>query len=113
MSPSRKAHLLIASALIAVAIGASPATAAGHRARLSADLASQLSAGTQAIDVIVHGDQAAVDALARRYNVRVKKYLKGSAVLQVTAGQLAAIADDDTQDHLSADIPIRSSADVT
>jgi serine protease AprX len=44
--------------------------------------------------------------------VVVAKRLKNAAVLRVTAGQLAAIADDGSQDHLSADIPIRSSADV-
>ena len=35
---------------------------AQHRARLSADLADHLAAGSQSIDVIVHGDQATVDA---------------------------------------------------
>ena len=101
---------LITTLLVAVSVVA--ARAAVPRARLSADLAAHLAAGSQAIDVIVHGNRAEVDALARRYNVVVKKYMKSGAVLRVTAGQLAAIADDGTQDHLSADIAIRSSADV-
>src|SRR5258706_699273 len=88
--------------------------AAQHRARVSADLADQLTAGSQTITVIVHGDKATVDALARRYNVPVKRYLSEGAVLRVTAGQLAALRDDGDVDHLSGDIRIKSSAaDVT
>jgi serine protease AprX len=90
-----------------------PAGAAGRRARLSADLAEHLAAGSPSIDVIVHGTRAEVDALARRYTVRVRRYLRSGAVLRVTAGQLAALREDESQDHLSADVPIRSVGDVT
>src|SRR5688572_30894936 len=100
---------LLVCALITVCVGVAPVLA-GPRARLSADLADHLAAGSQAIDVIVHGDKAEVDALARRYNVVVKKYMRSGAVLRVNAGQLAALAEDETQEHLSADIPIHSSA---
>ena len=86
---------------------------AEHRARLSAELSDHLAAGSQSIDVIVHGDRATVDALAKRYNVEVKRYLRSGAVLQVNAGQLAAIRQDETIDHLSGDTRIRSIADVT
>src|SRR5262249_48942996 len=88
---------------------ATPAAAA-HHARLSGDLVNSLTAGSQAIDVIVHGDRATVDALAKRYNVKVRKYLKNGAVLRVTAGQLDALAQDDSVDHLSGDVRIESSA---
>ena len=81
---------------------------AAERARLSADLAFHLAAGSASIDVIVHGNSAQVDALARRYNLPITKYLKTGAVLRVTAGQLAALQVDGSQDHLSSDIPIRS-----
>ena len=94
-------------------VAAIPASAAGHRARLSADLNDQLAAGSSSIDVIVHGTRNEVDALAQRYNVRVKRYMKSGVVFQVTAGQLAALQQDDTLDHLSADVPIHSIADVT
>jgi serine protease AprX len=93
-------------------LAAAPVQAA-HRARLSADLATHLQAGTQSIDVIVHGSRAAVDALARQYNLTVRKYLRQGAVLRITAGQLAAVAGDETQDHLSTDLPIRSTGDIT
>src|SRR6266849_2961045 len=96
-----------------LAIAAAPAFAAGHRARMSADLNDQLAAASSSIDVIVHGTRAEVDALAQRYNVRVKRYMKSGVVFRVTAGQLAALQQDETQDHLSADVPIHSIADVT
>jgi serine protease AprX len=109
-SPAR----LVASALVLIAslVPATPALAA-HRARLSADLADHMAAGSQVIYVIVHGDKAAVDALATRYNLVIKRYLKSGGVLTVNAGQLAALRDDETVDHLSGDIRIRSAADVT
>jgi subtilisin family serine protease len=105
-------QLAIAGALAAAAFWlatAAPASAA-HRARLSGDLADQLKAGSQAIDVIVHGDRKTVDTLAARYNVKVRKYLKNGAVLRVTAGQLDALAQDEAVDHLSGDVRIQSSA---
>src|SRR5580693_4762748 len=94
-------------------VAAAPAFAAGHRARLSADLADQLAAGSSSIDVIVNGTRAEVDALAQRYNIRVKRYMKSGVVFRVTAGQLAALQQDETLDHLSADVPLHSIADVT
>lgn len=94
--------------LILLLGGAPAALAAGsHRARLSADLQDHLNAGSQAIEVIVHGDRATVDAIAARYNLVVARYLASGAVLRVTAGQLAALQQDDTVDHLSGNTPIR------
>src|SRR5207247_8420488 len=52
--------------------------------------------------------RAAVDALVGRYNVRVKKVLRDGAVLRVTAGQLDALSQDDSIDHLSGDMRIQS-----
>jgi len=92
-----------------LAFSPSPAAAAAHNARLSADLSDHLSAGSQAIRVIVHGTRAEMDALAVRYNLQIVKYLQSGAVFLVNAGQLAAMRQDDTQDHLSGDIRIQSS----
>src|SRR5215510_5659876 len=100
-----------AGLVVAATLMATPALAQ-HHARLSEDLADHLNAGSQSIDVIVHGDGAAVAALARRYNIRIKKALKEGAVLNVNAGQLDALRRDETQDHISGDMPIRSSSDV-
>src|SRR6266446_4376802 len=103
IAPSSR-RVVPAAAVIACAclFFAAPADAA-HKARLSADLADHLAAGSQTIDVIVHGEKETVDTLATRYNLRVKRYLSSGAVLRLTAGQLAALRDDDTVDHLSGD----------
>src|SRR3981081_430656 len=87
---------------------------AQHRPRLSADLADHPAVRSHAVDVRVHGDQPAVDALANSVNVPVKRYLKsGGAVLRLTAGQLGALQADPAVDHLSGDARIHSVADVT
>jgi serine protease AprX len=91
--------------------GAAPAAAA-HKARLSADLADHLRAGSPSIEVIVHGTRQEVEALAQRYSLRIRKLLKSGAVLRVTAGELEALQQDESVDHLSADIRYRSTADV-
>jgi serine protease AprX len=99
------------AALAFLVLAAAPA-AAGHKARLSADLADHLRAGSPSIDVIVHGTRQEVEALATRYNLRVRKLLKSGAVLRVTAGELDALLQDEAVDHLSNDIRYTSSADV-
>ena len=111
VTPLRRRCLAAAVVLLAF-VSASPAQAA-HRARVSADLEDHLAAGSQTIDVIVHGTRAEIGALVARYNLRVKRYLKSGAVLRVTAGQLAALREDERVDHLSSDLRIRSVADPT
>src|SRR5207237_9985394 len=106
----------VAAACLAASLlfAAAPAAAAGaHTARLSADLADHLSVGSQGIRVIVHGTRSEVDALAQRYNLRIAKYLRSGAVFVVNAGQLEAMRQDDTQDHLSGDIRIVSSVSAS
>src|SRR6266851_10114407 len=100
-----------ACCVLSAAAAAAPASA--HKARVSADLEDHLSAGSQTIRVIVHGTRSEVDAVAARYNLQVARYMKSGAVLEVNAGQLAALRDDDTMDHLSGDIRIKSSVDAT
>ncbi len=107
-----RTRLIVLVTLLLAAAGTASA-GNGHRARLSADLQDHLQAGSQAIDVIVHGDRGTVDALATRYNVRVARYLSSGAVLRVTAGQLAALQQDEAFDHLSGNTPIRVSDLVT
>ena len=97
----RPRSLLVALALLSLA--AAPA-AAEHKARLSADLADHLRAGSPSIDVIVHGTRQEVEALAARYNLRIQKLLKSGAVVRVTAGELDALQRDEAVDHLSNNI---------
>ncbi len=109
--------IVIAVAVVAFSSGLLEQASAqprGGRARLSADLAEHVSTGSGGVDVIVHGTQAEVEALAARYNVRVKRQLRSGAVLRVTGGQLEAIQADGSQEHICPrDILMRSSADVT
>jgi serine protease AprX len=108
VSRSLTAALVGASLLLAPA----PAAAAAHSARLSADLADHLAVGSQTIRVIVHGSRTEVDALAQRYNLTIARYMQSGAVFLVNAGQLAAMRQDEGQDHLSGDIRIQSSVDA-
>src|SRR5262245_43097389 len=96
-------------ALALVILTAAPAAAA-HKARLSLDLADHLRVGTPTIDVIVHGTRQQVEALAQRYNLRIRRLLRSGAVLRMTAGELDALSQDDAVDHLSADIQYRTSS---
>ena len=83
-----------------------------HRARLSADLEERLSAGAPSIDVIVQKSRTEVEALARRYNLRIRRHLRSGTVLRLTAGQLDALRHDSDVEHLSSDLPVRSSAAI-
>ena len=86
----------------------------GHKARLSADLQDHLVANSQSIEAIVHGSRATCDALARSYGLVVQRYLTvDGCVFRLTAGQLAALQQDDTQDHISGNTRIKSSDAVT
>jgi serine protease AprX len=110
----RLTSLLFGRAVFAAMACASLATPAQaqhqHRARLSADLADHLTAGSSSVEVIVDGDKATVDRLAARYNLVVRRYMRSGGVLRVNAGQLSALQSDDELDHLSGNIKYRSAA---
>ncbi|HEX4346953.1 MAG TPA: hypothetical protein VHZ73_05235, partial [Vicinamibacterales bacterium] len=103
----------IAVAVFAIGglLAAQPAHAQ-HRARLSADLADAIKTGSTGVDVIVHGSKTFIDATAARHGLKVKRYMKSGAVFHVNAGQLFVLQQDETLDHLSADVRIKGS-DVT
>ena len=63
-NPVKLSLRLSTVALAAAGILMAAPAHAEHHARLSADLADHLGAGSQTIDVIVHGDAASVSALA-------------------------------------------------
>ncbi|MBZ5560517.1 MAG: S8 family serine peptidase, partial [Acidobacteriia bacterium] len=110
---SRGRFLSGVCAAVLILSAAVPA-AAEHAARLSADLHDHLAAGSQSIEVIVHGTKANCDAIARTYNLVVKRYLTADGcVLRVNAGQLAAMRQDESIDHLSGNTRIRSLDEVT
>ncbi|MEO8522344.1 MAG: S8 family serine peptidase, partial [Acidobacteriota bacterium] len=91
-----------------------PAQAGPHKARLSRDLADRIAAGgSGAADVIVSGTPETLQALAARYGARVKKSLRGGAVLEVPAGQLGSFSEDADVDHASGDVPVHRAMAVT
>src|SRR4051812_6584688 len=91
-----------------------PAYAAPHRARLSRDLADRVAAGREdSTSVIVSGTPETVQELAARYGARIKKSLRGGAVLEVTGGQLTALSQDPDVDHASGDVRVQRTMAVT
>jgi serine protease AprX len=103
------ALLFLGSPVVATA-----APSRGHVARVSADLQDHLDVGSQSIEILLHGTRASCDSVATTYNLVVRRYLMtDGCVLRVTAGQLAALRQDDAVDHISGDTRIQSSDQVT
>ena len=65
------------------------------------------------VQSIVDGDYAQVEELADRYNLKVKRHLRRGGVLEVTGGQLDALARDPDVTHVSADSVVRPTMAVT
>ena len=98
---------LVRSPLLACAFALRGGAGGGRPASRAAQRRSggPPAGGDAGLDVIVHGSRTTVDGLARQYNLTVRKYLREGAVLRITAGQLAALAADESQDHISPDSP--------
>src|SRR6185369_6698801 len=77
----------LASVLIALfLLGASiQPVAAQHHARLSEDLTEPLAAGSQTIDVIVHGNAKEVAALTRKSTMTITKPMRSGAAVRMNA----------------------------
>src|SRR5437868_2452950 len=108
-----KASRLVRRASLAfiVAMAALPAVPAAaqspHRARLSRDLAERLQHRVEApTEIIVSGDADTVDQLVARYGARLKKRMATGAVLEATGGQLDAISQDPSVDHVSGNATV-------
>ena len=101
---------------MAVALSFPAAVDAGQRgrAKLSKTLADRIEARSdEPVQIIVDGDRAQIERLARRYNLEVKRHLRRGGVLEVTGGQLDALARDPDVTHLSADSVVRPTMAVT
>src|SRR5690348_14100195 len=103
--------LLVAGVLVTAPIE----TQAGpHRARVSRDVADRLAQRVESTsDVIVSAGDAAIDQVAARYGARVKRRIRGGAVLEVTGGQLEALTSDSDVDHIAGDLPVHRMMAVT
>ncbi|HUE86978.1 MAG TPA: S8 family peptidase, partial [Vicinamibacterales bacterium] len=100
--------LVIVAALVAAA---HPANAQNPRARLSRDLAAILTQSTPAatvVNVIVSGNAAFVDRLARRHGAAITKTLTHGAVLSLPLAGLRTLADDAEAGAVSGDGVMRS-----
>src|SRR6185436_13746868 len=104
---SRHLHTM-AFALAMLAAASLPAEARQRGPRLSKDLADRVNARLDApASVIVSGSDRDVQTLATRYGARVRKSLRGGAVLDLTGGQLVALSQDPDVAHLSGDARVR------
>src|SRR5215208_3266367 len=113
-SGRRARQLRCFAVLLVIAFLGVNAEAASHRARLSEDVAQRLAAGSDdSSSVIISGTDAQIQILAARYGARVKKTVRGGAVLDLTGGQLAALAADPDVDHVSGDVQVRRMMAVT
>ena len=99
---------------IALSLAFPTAVDAGQRPRLSKTLADRLEAGSnEPVQIILDGDRTHVERLAKRYNLVVTRYLRRGGVLEVTGGQLDALARDPEASHISADSVVRPMMAVT
>ena len=100
--------LVCATLLVVMAPVPVDAQVGPRRARVSRDVAERLARGTEAsTDVIVAAADGAIDQLALRYGARVKRRIRGGAVLEVTGGQLEAISEDADVAHVAGDVPVQ------
>ncbi|HMF93642.1 MAG TPA: S8 family peptidase [Vicinamibacterales bacterium] len=83
-----------------------------HRALLSSDLLQHVGASARA-RVFVHGDAATIDALAARYHLEVLRRLEHGAVFAASSAELDALAADSAVDHLSGDVPVKTSMSIS
>jgi serine protease AprX len=106
MMHKRTAVALALCAASALTLRGAPAP---HRAHLSIDLARlQERRGPARARVIVHGDDATIDAIAARHHLQVLRRMAHSAVLAANGDEVGRLAADAALDHLSGDEPIKN-----
>src|SRR4051812_34917492 len=107
----RAALWLTAALLLALPLAAG---AQSRRSRLPEDLRAHLRNGdVKASRVIVTGSAERIAAIAARHGVRVRRWLDTGAVIEVPAGELGSLADDNEVDELAADQVVRSHMAIT
>src|SRR4029079_447495 len=68
---------------------------------------------TDTSSVIVEGSDAEVQALVARYGARLKKAVRGGAVLEVTGAQLAAVSEGPVFTYISGEARVQRMMGVT
>jgi subtilisin family serine protease len=85
-----------------------------RRAHLSADLAEHQARRTTARKrVIVHGADRDLDLLAWRHRLQVVARSHGAAVVLANSAELSDLSRDWAVEHLSGDLPVRSSTAIS
>ena len=116
MLPILRRTCLVLLAGVVTCLAAMPADAQPrwHRARMSRDLADRLQRRVEApAEIIVSATDEGVDQLVALYGARLKKRLRGGAVLEATGGQIDAISQDPDVDHLSGNPDVHRMMAVT
>jgi serine protease AprX len=109
-----RVKFLVAALLVAASAFTLRGSGQEHKALLSADLLAHQARGTSSrTRVIVHGTREAIDALAGRHHVEIVRRLNDGAVLAADSHDLASLASDFSVDHLSGDLPVRTSMSVS
>ncbi len=105
------------TALVVALIVAVPGLASagpGARAKLSADLRAEISRGNNStVEVIVDGDEAAINRVLTRLPLTLKKRLGRGAVLEVPAHQLDALTADPDVRAVAANAVVTSHMALT
>jgi serine protease AprX len=87
---------------------------AEHHARISADLIGHQARRSMArTRLIVQGDAATVDAIAKRHGVQIVKRLAGGAVLAANGDEITRLSADAAIDHLSGDVPVKTAMSIS
>ena len=103
-------RVAVAAALVAFSSLGLQGSNRDHRAHLSADLTRHQARKTNARKrVIVHGAERDLDLLGWRHRLQVVKRMRGAAVVLANSAELSDLASDAAVDHLSGDLPVRSS----
>lgn len=107
MTIKRVAIVVAVCATSALTLRGAPAPP--HRAHLSVDLQRHQERRTSArARVIVHGDEAAIDAIAARHHLQVLRRMEHGAVVAANSIELELLAADPAVDHLSGDQPVKN-----
>jgi serine protease AprX len=95
--------LFVASAL---SLRGAPAP---HRAHLSDDLLRHVARNTTGrARVIVRGDEATLDDIAARHHLQIVRRLEHGVVLVANSAELDRLSKEESLDHLSGDLPVRT-----
>ena len=111
---TRTAYVTLALVLaLAAGIGARQPVAP-HRAQLSLDLlAREARHSSRGARVIVGGTPAEIDAIAARHHLTIARRLAAGAVFIADSAAITELAADTAIDHLSGDLPVRSTMSVS